>query len=807
VPPRGCVRSPAFTAFVLLAGGIGLGSSLPATAPLMAATGGALLLLWLSLLIGRPSRRGRLCSLLRAGSAWMMTGAVLALVSGSRAPQNIPCGGLTATVAGVVADPPSRTASGLRFLLHPEWISAGEESLSVRGLIVVTLLLRSGDPPLPVPDYGDRLCMRGLLSEPPGLRNPGEFDLRQYYAASGIRALLLVRGADACCRLPGSEREWLYATLVLPVRRAVLDYIDRAIGGQEGEFLKGLVLGIRSGMSAEMREAFVNAGVAHILAVSGSNVAVIAGFLYGLFLLLRIPGRLRDFCVAAGILYYMVLTGSQPPVVRATIMALIVLAGRRLERPVSAVNSLGVAGLLILLLHPAQLFDVGFQLSFSAVLAIVVLYDRSATLLRGLSSQRRAGRALRAILALAAVSLVATIGTLPLTALHFERVSVIGLLANIVVVPTSGLSVVLGLAGVVSDLLSSWVGEAYAALNVILLHWTLAFTMLAGSSPMAVIHTSGWSVLSSLGIVLALLCLLYLGTPHAGRMLIAALGVWNVALFVPSGALGPVPPGVLRVLFVDVGQGDCALIQFPGGALMAIDVGDRTPRLDQGERTIVPLLRRLGAETMEGIFLTHPHRDHIGGFPAVATSLGVRRTYCSAVGRWPRRWELDPLGAGEFLSPASHVRLYVLWPGRPGQTEPMPSLNGNNGSLVLRLQYGEISFLFTGDIEQPVEAYISSAYGDFLRCTVLKVPHHGAATGCSQKFLSAVAPEQAIISVGTGNRFSHPAPEALERLRDAGARVWRTDCDGAVVFETDGRTIRCLRWKGAFWRGMERELP
>ena len=804
--PRRCARSPAFVALLLLVVGIGLGTILPAGVLWLGAATGALLTILLSLLVRPPGRHANRCraSLLRAGSAWVLTGAVLSLSSGVLPLGELPCGGLMVTAVGEVAEAPTATASGFRFLLRPEGIATEGVSLRVSGLIAVTLLLRSGDALPSAPEYGTRLCLQGLLSEPPGVRNPGEFNLRQYYQSNGIGSLLLVRGASSYRRLPGGDGNWLYGTLIMPVRRRILEYFDRAIGGREGEFLKGLVLGIRTGMAPEVREAFVNAGVAHILAVSGSNVAVIAAFLWAILTLLRIPGALRDALVASGIIYYMVLTGSQPPVVRATIMALIVMAGRRMERPVSAMNSLGVAGLVILLLEPGQLFDVGFQLSFSAVLAIVVLYDRSASFFRQLSPRTRTGRAMRAILALVAVSLVATLGTLPLTALHFERVSVIGLLANIVVVPASGISVVLGLAGVVADPVSAWAGEAYAALNSILLHWTLRFTMLAGSSPVAVVHTAGWSLLSLLGILSALLCILYLGTPWAGRMLIMALGWWNLALFSPHAGMSPTPQGVLRVIFVDVGQGDCALIQFPGGEVIAIDAGERTPGLDQGERTILPLLRRLGIETIESVLLSHPHRDHIGGFPALASGMSVARAYCSAEGAWPSRWQLDPLGAGDFLTPAPGVRLYVLWPPRPGQTGGTRPGGANDLSLVLRLQYGRTALLFTGDIEESVEERLVSRYGEFLRSQVLKVPHHGAATGCGERFLSMIGANDAVISVGRGNRFSHPSEEALQRLRASGARLWRTDCGGAVIFETDGRSIRCVPWTMAPMRGRGR---
>jgi competence protein ComEC len=142
--------------------------------------------------------------------------------------------------------------------------------------------------------------------------------------------------------------------------------------------------------------------------------------------------------------------------------------------------------------------------------------------------------------------------------------------------------------------------------------------------------------------------------------------------------------------------------------------------------------------------------------------------------------------------PSQGVRIYVLWPDRQ---EDVPEVReGNNSSLVLRLQYGGTSFLFTGDIEAEVEDRLVARYGDFLRANVLKVPHHGAATGCTEEFLRSVRPADAVISVGSGNRFGHPSLQTLRRITNAGARIWRTDCGGAVAFESDGREVRLLRW-------------
>ena len=211
-------------------------------------------------------------------------------------------------------------------------------------------------------------------------------------------------------------------SIVAPVRRYLLASIDREVGGEEGEFLKGLLIGIRSGMSPALRQAFMNAGVTHVLAVSGSNVAVVVAFFFLLFELVRLPKWLRLLATTAALLFYMVLTGSQPPVVRATIMALVFMLGGILQKKSNAYNALGLSALIIIAIDARQIFDVGFQLSYGAVLSIVYLYPIANDWISRVGASSIIRRMIVWLLRLCAVSVVATLGTLPLTAIYWESI-------------------------------------------------------------------------------------------------------------------------------------------------------------------------------------------------------------------------------------------------------------------------------------------------------------------------------------------------------------------------------------------------
>jgi competence protein ComEC len=688
-----------------------------------------------------------------------------------------------------------------RFVLRPDQSGGDGTPLSLSSLVAVTVTARTKDPPLPGLVYGMQVIVRGSIRLPPAERNPGEFNLRRYYEANGIGFVMRVRGTDHLRVVRRKGGSVLFRELVLPVRGLILSHIDRMIGGEEGEYLKGILVGVRSGISRDTREAFVNAGVAHILAVSGSNVAVIALTLYVLFGALRVPRCVLEAVVAAGLIFYMLLTGSQPPVVRATIMALVFLFARMFEHRVNTLNSLGLAGFIILFMDSRQLFDVGFQLSFGAVFAIILLYPKANRCISSLHLHGPIGRGMTWVLRLSALSLVASVGTLPLTAYYFEKVSVIGLLANIVVVPAAGASVILGVITVVAETVSKPVAEAYAAVNWLLLHWTLVLTMGAGSSPLAFLWTPGWGVADTIPYLAGVALLFTIDSPGVRRkMVILFLATANLHLYVTAG-VSREHDDTLVVTVLDVGQGDAIVIRLPGRRTMVIDAGPRIRDYDAGVRIVAPYLRRLGVSRIDLLVLTHTHSDHVGGAGALCRQFEVGSIICGSP--LPPDTSLSAIGivrrteAGTMLSPSPGTRIYVLSPGCPGfpghRRRAMGGLN--NSSLVLKLQFGSTSFLFTGDMEHSVEESVVEVYGDFLRSSVLKVAHHGASTSTTAVFLDSVRPRYAVISVGTGNAFKHPSRVVVDRIQEHGSAVARTDREGAVIFESDGREVKRIAWR------------
>jgi competence protein ComEC len=701
----------------------------------------------------------------------------------------------TTTILGVIADAPFEKGNTVRFAFRTRAFVVGDSAIPFEEIGIATCV---GVPAGDSIRYGAVVVLSGKEEEIPEAGNSGEFSPRQYYHANGITFMMRVRGAGNVRVLGSDGGSYLMQEFVLPLRSSVLAGIDRDIGGEEGEFLKGLLIGERSGLSPEVRRAFLDSGVAHILAVSGSNVAVVAATILMCLSLLRMPGAPTRVLTMGGLLIYMYISGAQPPVVRATIMAMALFIGSWLSRRTHPLNGVGLAALVMFAIDARQLFDVGFQLSFGAVLSILLIYPR---LMLIISRRPRTGvwRLVRPVYSLVAVSVAASIGTVPLTALAFGRLSLVGFLANLVIVPASGASVVLGLISAAVEPLSHWAAGSYAAVNRVILMLTIAGARIAASVPWATLNTVGYQPIHALPYYAGLACLCCIGNPGwCRRLLITSVLLADGVLFCPVKSLATSLPEGCRITMIDVGQGDALLLQSPGGQNYLVDTGPPSRDGSAWGGSVVPLLKRLGIQSLDAVVLSHLHDDHAGGFLHVLQNFHVESIIVSSDVASPVRAAMR--GDSNAVTPVSRgsvfgdslCRLYVLGP------DPTPAGSGENAnrrSVILKMYCEGLSAILMGDAEQLEEAALISRYGAFLRANIVKVGHHGSKAGMSADFLETVDPERALISVGRYNRFGHPAPATLGRLNGRGVEVLRTDEMGAVFLILADHAIHRVEWR------------
>jgi competence protein ComEC len=651
---------------------------------------------------------------------------------------------------------------------------------------------------------GDVVRFRVRPSLPFGLANPGMPDATLRARAAGI---------DLVARLPASEplttvtrgAWWGPRRLADAAHRRLGRAIEAAVPPARSPLLKALVLGERTAAGPEVEAGFKAAGAVHALSVSGLHLSAVAG---ALFLLLRhllasIPAlarRVRPPVVAAAasipaLLFYCAITGEATATRRAALMAILGFAAIALGRTPALPAAFAASASCLLAGEPLLLLDPSFQLSFASVAAVALAGRNFAPVLLE-RWWRRAGVWLGRALW---ISTAAFLATAPLAAHHFAELAPASPLGNLLLVPPVELGIVpLGLLGAVLGAL--WWPLGYLPLQLADAICRLALWLASGFrrwAPVWPVPSPDAFEATALVLAAGLVLLICGGTWRDRRILMAA----GLAAVIGAGHFGVravrrrLQDGVV-VTFLDVGQGDAALVEGPRGFVALIDGGGSIDgAFDPGARVIEPVLRRKIIGRIDVVVLSHPHPDHMNGLFRVLERFEVDSFWSAEDGAGnPEYDRLLALarGRGVEVGPARRLErdglvIDPLGPYVADQIRAPPGLEANDASLVIGLQFGQRRLLFTGDIEAQGEAELLGRHeAAALRSDVLKVPHHGSRTSSSADLVAAVAPQWAVMSLGRRNRFGFPRPEVVQRFRQHGVDVLRTDWNGAIMFEVTG---------------------
>jgi competence protein ComEC len=561
--------------------------------------------------------------------------------------------------------------------------------------------------------------------------------------------------------------------------------------GTERGLVVAMVLGDRSQVDEPTAEAFRASGTYHVLALSGAQVALVAGLLVAALRRVGASPWAQASLTAASVAAYALLVGGDLPVVRAALMAAAVLAGRALELDTDASNLLGLAALVILADRPASVGDVGFQLSFGATLGILLLAGPVASGVPRLPLRVEAA---------VGASIAAQAVLAPLLAGTFHRLAPAAVLLNVAAVPLSGAVLLAGLGVLAAGAFSAGLAERAGDVA-----WVAARALrLSGDlgplGPWLDVRVAAPSLLA-LALHAGGLGLLHRGKRWAGLGVLLAC---HLALL--AGPVARVDDGRLRLTVIDVGQGDSLLLRSPSGRALLVDAGgSRDPRFDPGERRVAPELWRCGLRRLDALLVTHAHPDHVGGAPFVLRAFRVGQVWEGPAPIGDPAWRRvdsrlrEGRAARLTLAEGMHLdwdgaRIRVLGPARPRRP---PLRVRNEDSVVLDVAFGEVHLLLAGDVAGEAERALRVP-----RSLVVKVPHHGSRSSSGARLVADAAPVLAVVSAGAHNPFGHPHPEVLGRYRRAGALVLRTDRDGTVDVATDGRRL----WVRAAGEGEERRI-
>jgi competence protein ComEC len=704
------------------------------------------------------------------------------------------------SVKGTIVELPRVSSQSIRFILSVDTILVKNTPKPVTGdLYISSAIEKVENTVLLKLKYGARLCLSGELSTIRTARNPGEFDLKYYFSLLNIYARLFPDKIDTNSII-GQDKSRFHTLFVYPVRSEVTERIDRLIGGEEGKFLKGLVVGERSEISAEVKTSFINCGVMHILAVSGLHVAIVVLILLAIFQIIRLPDKWGMILTIVLLVYYIFLTGSAPSVSRSVIMAIVFLVGKLMERKTDMYNTLAVSALILLLIDSKQLFQPGFQLSYAAVASIVYLYPKIFKLKELLPEKITSNRLIYFILAALAVSVAAGIGTLPFTSIYFGKISIVGFIANIIVVPLSNIILALGMLSVALSFISFWVASIYAEITLWLTFIMLKIVEWFGSIGFASVNIR-ITILE--GIIFYVATGIFLNVfkkERRGIAIISALVLSNIILY--YFILFSDTDKILRLTAIDVGQGDAILIEYPDESNMLIDSGPRSIQSDAAIRFVLPYLAYRRIDHLDQVVISHPDADHLGGAPSLLRRIPINKILESGIDCRSNlckeyihladslQIKRETLSKGDMMI-INSSRGYILSPG----TNEFHGVSVNNSSIVIRIVYGNTSFILMGDAEQEVDEKMVERYGKWLVSDLLKVSHHGSNTGTTEDLLKYTSPSIAVISVGKQNKFGHPSPEILKRLELHSVIIKRTDYAGAIIIESDGKRLHIIGWR------------
>ncbi|MGD8704809.1 MAG: DNA internalization-related competence protein ComEC/Rec2 [Syntrophobacterales bacterium] len=715
----------------------------------------------------------------------------------------------SAFLMGIITRPLERRLSNTRIILRLEALKEGESWQTVSGNLLLTV--RNCEKQWSV---GQRLIGRVRIKPIRNFNNPGGFNYRQYLADQRIWVRGYVRQDAELVPLGNPERGLSYFLDIIRTRSRV--FLEAWLPPDLAGLYQALLLGERYRLSADLREQLYNAGIGHLLAISGLHLGLVAGFAYLIFhfFLVRIVAvarrwgarpvaALAAFPIA---LTYGLLTGMGLPALRATLMLAFFTLALVVQRQKDLLNSLLLAAFLILSFHPEALFAASFQLSFIGVVALVWVLPRLPviSILQPQDGQdQRLPRLGYRLYQFICASLILSFFTAPVVLYHFHRLTPVGMITNLFAVPLVGFLVLpAGLLALCFLPISALLAGFFLTLGTLGLKLVVFLAAKFGSLPWATLWP-GTPKVWQVGLAYILLLVLFTGISRWLKTSLITVGCLTLvgSWLLPYHILPA--QSCLRVTYLDVGQGNSAVVELPERGAMLIDGGGfYGGSFDVGQHVVAPYLWHRGIRRLDSVVLSHPHPDHFKGLSFVITHFPTKQFWS------PQVPTIDPdfadlmnrlaqkkvvcLGPRE-LPPRQNINgvvVEVLHPPpdfHPGHTIPT-NRELNNLSFVVRLSYKEVSFIFPGDIEKEVE-YRLANQRLYEPVDVLLVPHHGSRTSSSLPFLHWLQPQIAVFSVGFDNPFHLPARRVVERYRTLGARTYRTDHHGAVTILTDGHTI------------------
>jgi competence protein ComEC len=687
------------------------------------------------------------------------------------------------------------TAAGAALRVRVDRVSVGTCLEPAEGGVSITVLGAMAASGLDQWRAGRTIRAMAVLRRPAKYLNAGVPDQERMLARRGMSLVGTVKSAALVQVV--RRGSWIDET-ASAVRSAVRGAINRHVGSRDAQsaaIAVAILIGDRGALDPLVEQRLQEAGTYHVIAISGGNIAILAGVILGLLWAIRIRGGWAAGAAIVLLAAYAYIAGGGPSVMRATVMAAIYLALRVIDQRTAPMHAIAVTLVVVLIASPLSIADAGLWLTFGATAAIVA----GASLIR-----LPPAPLLQAPMAMVLASLSAEIALIPIVAFVFQRVTLAGLVVNLAAIPSMA---VVQIAAMITAAVDA-IGLSAIA-NVA--GWATHMGVRGLVESARLVDVAPWLTWRVPSPAVAIIIAYYACLVAAWRlkkwvkpaMTAAALLIWIAAA--PPTLARALGDGRLHLTVMDVGQGDAMLVTLPNGKTLMVDAGGVSlhGEFDIGDRVLGPALRARGIGRLDYLAITHGDPDHIGGAMSLLRDFGPHEIwYGTYVNNHEPSMQLQSMAqrkratwrwlqAGDRMDMGG-VELRVHHPAPPDWQRQKVR---NDDSLVIELRYGQVSMLLTGDIGREVEQGILPTL-DLLPIVVLKSPHHGSGTSSSQEFIERLKPRLVLISCGRANPYGHPVPHVMKRYEQAQSAVFRTDVDGQIEIQTDGSTLDARAFNG-----------
>ncbi|GKX31137.1 ComE operon protein 3 [Vallitalea longa] len=644
-------------------------------------------------------------------------------------------------------------------------------------------------------NIGDHIVVIGDLNKLAEPTNQGQFNEEKYYRVREIKYKLFLSDYEIITSkkmLPGLK--YSIKRMLFDFKNEAIEIFDRILPNEQANLMKAMILGDKSYLSVDTKKIYAESGISHVLAISGLHIAIL-GYGFYRFICLLLSRKKGVIITIIFLVSYCILTGASVSTVRAVIMLSIILLAYYFGRTYDIYSSISTAAIILLTINPYNLWDTGFLLSFSAVIGIITI----APVLNQIYNKTNNG-----IISTFNVSLAATLGTMPVMLLNYYEIHIYSVLVNILVVPLMSIVVLFGFIGLVGGFFSVFIGKICSGIVFYILNFYDFCCNLVKYLPFNTITIGKPKSISLILYIVILILMALLANERFNKQVIKKYIIITVCGLLIINFADYIIKKPLKIVHLDIGQGDSAVVISPDRKVYVIDGGGnqrkKTTDRDTGYYILKPYLKYNGISKIDCLIMTHSDRDHVGGLIELIDYFKIKNIIVPYA--YKHKKEEDIL-LEELINKASKKKINVVYLKENDIIRdryinfealyPIDEIkefpNNNAYSLVLNLKYKSFNELFTGDIEKQEEQKINYKYTDYLNSDIMKVPHHGSNTSSTEEFIKNVIPKVAVISSGRNNKFGHPHKEILDRYEKYDIPIFNTAWDGAITIKTDGNNI------------------